>query len=351
MRAAAPNAAVGSVQAAPVAVSKAITTFRRNPPSRYVNREFLGTVTSNTTTALAITSYHINPGMPDTFPWLSQQAKGFEYFIIRRLSVEYVPQCPTSTTGRINMVFDYDVDDAPPQTEAEFLNAFHSASNAIWASCGMRFSPTEQQQKRYYTTDHLPGGSNQLYFPAVLHVAAVGSGVAAVGQLWLDYEIELVVPQTRSVSGQGFPPGLLVLTNGANQSFGNNVEARIQFTVSVNTLGATFDNYVITLPRGNYLMDYGWSWAFDGLTVSGEQDWICYGALSINGTQLELERFEGRTNSANDAYFPFRGLRRYLGFISPSTLELRGAIAGSSFSAGVIQYTTLSVIIHRLVEG
>ena len=54
------------------------------------HREFLAEIKGTTTFTVA-GSYPINPGMAQTFPWLSDIAKNFQQYRIRGMVFHYVP--------------------------------------------------------------------------------------------------------------------------------------------------------------------------------------------------------------------------------------------------------------------
>lgn len=59
-------------------------------------------------------SYLINPGLPALFPWLSGIANSYETWKINHITIEYQPECATSTPGSVRMMIDPDSKDNPP---------------------------------------------------------------------------------------------------------------------------------------------------------------------------------------------------------------------------------------------
>ena len=67
--------------------------------------------------------YQVHVTNPELFPWLSQISRSYERYSIQSLEVEYIPSCPTTTSGMIYLAYDYD----PADTD-EAVNPYTLAS-------------------------------------------------------------------------------------------------------------------------------------------------------------------------------------------------------------------------------
>lgn len=98
------------------------------------HREYIGDVLA--TTAFTVQSFMINPGLFNTFPWLSQIAMGYEQYKPRGMIFEFLStssdallSSATSTAlGTVSMATQYDVSDPPFTDKRSMLN--HEWSNS-----------------------------------------------------------------------------------------------------------------------------------------------------------------------------------------------------------------------------
>lgn len=60
------------------------------------------------------------PGLASSFPWLATIANAYEFYAVRKLSYEYVPQCASTATGSFGMYFDYDPKDGVVSNKSDF---------------------------------------------------------------------------------------------------------------------------------------------------------------------------------------------------------------------------------------
>lgn len=161
--------------------------------------EYLGTVRASD--KLSQVKYRLNPTDKDTFPWLSTFGNAYEKWNIKSLKARYVANCSTTTFGKVFMYFDYDPNDTPPNEIGIILNTMDAKSGSPWVDKTVPFKKQFDTPKTYlvrspYTevTDYL------LYDPANLLVGCVGTGanstdpVLDLGEIWIDYTIELSIP-------------------------------------------------------------------------------------------------------------------------------------------------------------
>lgn len=171
------------------------------------HREYLGDIKA--TQAFTLQSFLIQPGLADTFPWLSQIANSYEQYRLRGVLFEFkstssdaLLSSSTSTAlGSVSMSTDYDVADNPPSSLRQMLNFEYSCSSK--PSCSF-IHPIEckkaltAQSMLYTRSTAVPAGFDQrLYDFARFNIATEGMQAdgGVLGQLWVTYEVELYKQQ------------------------------------------------------------------------------------------------------------------------------------------------------------
>jgi len=174
---------------------------------RIAHREFLADV--NSTTTFTNTSYTINPGLSDTFPWLSAIAQNFEEYRIEGLVFEFKStsadalNSTNTALGTLILAAEYNV------IQPAYINK-QQAENAMWAmstkpSCSL-LMPVECSPQLnplgnlYIRTGNVPTGADaRMYDLCNVQVMTVGSqATAVIGELWISYDIVLLKPQLSS---------------------------------------------------------------------------------------------------------------------------------------------------------
>jgi len=185
------NVNVRTVGSIPEIVSERTKTVIRN-------REFIIDVPGSVAYAITV-PLSINPGNVASFPWLSSIANSYEAYHFRRLRFEFVPNRGTSTSGSVWMAVDYDASDSPPTSKVELASFSHSVRSSIWSPLNMDCSRQDMDLVRKRFTAHQgvsTGNDRKLYDVGNVYVAIQGApDTNSVGDLWVDYEVELETPQ------------------------------------------------------------------------------------------------------------------------------------------------------------
>lgn len=166
---------------------------------RIVHRELVGSVSGSI--LLTATGYPLNPGMSQTFPWLSSQADGWEQYRFHRLTFSYVTRTATSTVGSVILVPDYDPTDAAPATEAVATSKMGAVEDATWRNIDCKIDPAAMfpMGPRKFIRSSRHSGDLRTYDAGNFFLCTVGEiGTDAIGKLWVEYDVELFVPQTES---------------------------------------------------------------------------------------------------------------------------------------------------------
>jgi hypothetical protein len=174
------------------------------------HREYLGDILANTTFANA--AYPINPGVFQTFPWLSQLAANFEQYRIRGLIFEFkslssdavLSSATNSSLGAVIMATEYNSLSLPYPDKRTMENSQYATSSK--PSCSF-IHPIECARSQtsvselYVRGGAVSTGDLRLYDLGIFQIATVGqqAGGGVLGELWLTYEIEFFKPQLPSV--------------------------------------------------------------------------------------------------------------------------------------------------------
>lgn len=173
-------------------------------------REYIGDIQSSI--AYVNRPYIIQPGNPQTFPWLSSIATNFEQYRLRGILFEFnstssdalISGSLNGALGSVIMSTDYDIADAPPTSKRQALNSIFSCSEKPSKSF---IHPIEckkalSAQNILYTRNAAvpPGFDPRLYDFARFNIATEGmqSDTGSIGELWVTYEIEFMKQATNS---------------------------------------------------------------------------------------------------------------------------------------------------------
>lgn len=226
--------------------------------TRIRNSEFLSSIAGST--LFASNEFNINPGLTQVFPWLSGEASKWQQYRFHRLVFRYVPRCPTTTEGTIILAPEYDVREGPPRTEVEATNTSGAKEDVVWKglTCPIDIPSAFSVGNRKFIRDGVVVGNLTTYDTCKFYASTIGmiAGAAVVGKLWVDYDIEFFVPQTKTGPLRA-PSCVALFYNDAPQSLGSLVNFAEFDTVIYNALGITQpSNHTFNLQPGYYCVDY-----------------------------------------------------------------------------------------------
>lgn len=202
------------------------------------HKEFIGDVATLSAAFALAYSLKINPGLSNTFPWLSGIAKNFTQYKIEGLMFSYVSTSGSLSTtqalGEIIMACNYNVLDNNFINKQQMLNEVFSVSkvpsldSVCPVECDRHQTPMDHLLVR---SGPVPSGQDARFYDfASFNLATQGSPSAVtLGELWVTYQIALYKPQlnTNGVSvNTGYSMALLAGTSAAgitgvsNQRFG-----------------------------------------------------------------------------------------------------------------------------------
>lgn len=172
---------------------------------RYRHEEYLGDVTSSADWEL--TQFHVNPGLQESFPWLSTIAGNFQkyrmnglVFYLKSTSSSAIANTSDLGLGTVLGAFQYNVYDPAPSSKVEFLALSGSGSGKpsddhIYP---MECDPSKIQFKNLLVRSKGQVDDLAKYDHATLNLATVGfPGVYSLGELWVSYDVTLIAPRVQ----------------------------------------------------------------------------------------------------------------------------------------------------------
>lgn len=194
-----------SVQA-PVARTRVMKGLQGNPDQSTLlrRREYVGDIPGSVT--FATTGYNFNPGLANLFPWASQFANSYDEYVVTNVSFIYEPEQASSATGSVILSFDYDASDAAPVDKVSALETKDSVRSAPWTPSRLTLAASDLKHRcaeaLFTRSATVPSTDIKTYDLGVLYVSTVGQASTAIcGELWIEYTIQLRVPQRASNPG------------------------------------------------------------------------------------------------------------------------------------------------------
>jgi len=189
--------------------TNAFSTYRSNLPSPVCASEFIGPVMA--TTDFSVTKYVIQPGISDTFPYLAQEAKRWQQYRFRKLRFRFETQTMTGNSGVIILSPEYNPAEAAPTTERDACNTKDAIEGVVWKElvCEIDVAAMFPMGGRKQVRTAGISGDQNIYDCGNLNVCSKGTPIPGeVGKLWVDYECDFWVPQTRSLTVASAPSSL-----------------------------------------------------------------------------------------------------------------------------------------------
>lgn len=148
----------------------------------------------------------LNPGLSNSFPWLSTIASSYSEYRIRGMVFHYIPSSGTAVgstntaLGTVMFQTTYRSSDNPPASKVEMLNEYCS-NEAV--PCDTLCHPIECDPKenpfrvQYVRSSAPPAGDSKLLYDlGTTTIATSGMQVdgKTIGDVWVTYEVELKKP-------------------------------------------------------------------------------------------------------------------------------------------------------------
>lgn len=194
--------------------------------TRVRHRELLGSVSGST--SFSLNSYPLNPGLVDTFPWLSGIAVHYESYHFVSIAFSYENSVSTSKDGIVMMAVDYNPLDSPPTTKQSMMSNTTHTRGPVWAPSDMsvKIKDLDTISKHHFvrTKDEAPSATNDC---GKLLIATDGcADTSGIGELWVDYVVEFSAPQVKDelldsmyIASAKYTPGSLIAPYATRLSY------------------------------------------------------------------------------------------------------------------------------------
>nr|WAE42233.1 MAG: capsid protein [Cressdnaviricota sp.] len=293
-------------------------------------------VSSGTANTFKLQSFPIQPGLVQSFPWLSPIAQQYEeyrplgiVFEFKSLSSTAIASSTNTTMGGVIMATDYNSINAPFVNKQQMDNTQYTTSTAIYNSF---FHPIECKSTSgpistfYIRGGAAPAGTDiRMYDLGLFQIASFGvQGTNVVlGELWATYEFELKKPISTSALGQDVLSDHFQLT-------GITALANLGTTTGAPTSGSsiggtitgtgTIYNFPPVYQEGTYM--FVWTIRGTGVPVTNPTitlancvaeevflgDTITFQGFCANGTTSTIQGFTGViTITASNATLTWSG--------------------------------------------
>lgn len=193
--------------------------------------EYVGKVYSPSVSGeFDVQSYAINPGMPSSFPYMSQIAMNFQQYEFSGLIATFKPNTgliQSGSMGFITMVFDYNAADENPTSPGMVKNMAGQVTGTpiqtILCGCECDRQKLLVPGGRYIRSGAVPSGQDvKTYDLAKLLVCLYGiNGTAfppntVLGELHLSYRVRLIKPKMFETLGFAIPTDNFVSNTGVS---------------------------------------------------------------------------------------------------------------------------------------
>jgi len=205
----------------------------------------------------------LNPGVANTFPFLSNIAAQYQEYKFAKLKLIYIPIAATSTQGDIIMCPFYDSTQPFPGNEIQASDTANSIVGSVWMPHVCTLSPSLMHPsgvKKYIRTYRMSGDTKNYVVGRFQFSTVNESNTNAIGKLYVEYTVHLFGPRLAPTVGLG-PSQTSVWYLGSGFSL---TGATTSTLTGWNAL-ATTDNLnttvsastgVFTLPDGNYRVTF-----------------------------------------------------------------------------------------------
>lgn len=168
---------------------------------RVTHREYISDIIS-TGTSFEVSQFSINPGIASTFPWLSTIALNYESYLFRSLRFEYESQSSTASSGSIMHAVDFDAADDPPSSKVQLMSYANAVRSSVWQESCYTSQGSDLRKfgtKRYIRSGTLASNLDiKTYDVGNYFIASQGASAASLGELYVEYDVELETPQLDS---------------------------------------------------------------------------------------------------------------------------------------------------------
>jgi len=193
---------------------------------------------------------------------LSFYAQLYEKYCFKKLVFHYSPGKSSATDGSLIMAYDKDPTDPTPPANVQGVQNYLGYEGAqtfpIWEPASIVATLTDTQD--FYYTNQRIGDDERLSFQGQIYLAALNNVPTAtqIGDLWVEYELELYDPQLQVIQGE-----LATQHNGAGttsttsrQGWNDMIPIKIDKNDPIFTTGQDASgNWFVNVPGGTFVVN------------------------------------------------------------------------------------------------
>jgi hypothetical protein len=163
--------------------------------------------------------YFLNPGLHETFPWLSKIANNYETYNVRSFRIRYLPTVPTVTPGSVYGYMDLDPQDTEAISAKTVLSQKGAKSSplyeeAVFDIMGSNLNKFRNRYTRYSAQNTVDLKTTDFGIFAIYIEGATEANLK-FGNVVAEYVIELKTPQNKpestlqseTLKASNVPPG------------------------------------------------------------------------------------------------------------------------------------------------
>lgn len=248
------------------------------------HREYLGDLVG--TTSFTLNNYPLNPGISNTFPWLSSISQNYQEYRFHGLVFEFrslITDFVTSgAPGVIIMATNYNAAAPVYDSKQEMENSEYAVSTKPTTNLmhGVECAASQTVLPQAYTrTGAVPAGQDpRLYDLGNFQIATQGNPAQLLGELWVSYCVEFIKPVLPITVGGDIACQHI----NRNTSSSTNLLGTVQ-NYSFGTLGATATGTTLTFmaqPGNYYFLTVCWNGA--SVTSGAPTVTLSSGLKSVN---------------------------------------------------------------------
>lgn len=259
---------------------------------RVKHREYVSEIAGSV--GYAAVPFSINPALVSLFPWLGQMASLFESYQFNKLTFQYRTQCATTVTGKALLSVDWDSADAVPATKVAQLQERTKMDDAAWKNFDL---PCDIQDLRKFGTQRFTRSGTlaanldiKTYDVGNLIIGTQGqAATTAIGELWVEYDVELMTPQSGSAAAAGTGAKIV----GAVAISDTNILGNIPVITGSAGVVSAVNNTITFIQAGNYLVSVFRTGTVQvPLTVTGTATNVALASVTDAGALNSLAEFK-----------------------------------------------------------
>lgn len=327
---------------APAASSSVVSNaIRPLEKVRIRHREFLTDVEQFAPGVLERTQVAWNPGLHSAAPWLSSLAHAFEKYRIHSFAIEYIPAVPTIQAGMVAICPDYDALDKNAELpKSQLLSFADAARGPVWGTFTSTLRSSRfPRESLYIRHGSVPFGADLKTYDAFSFVIMHTSTPASLlGEVWITYDIELMIPQHSrdevqgALFGMAAPPAPNQPWLNPGQAF-NDVNVIIDPAYPGHNAGTTM---VMGCDAGTYLI---------------EQDGACVGPTHIAVPVLQNSVVGDSIEVIRSVYNSAAGIWNYVWRFTKAAVSNTARVADLLIHWNGLTATSLGVSNLRVLEA